>query len=172
MNGKIANDSLHAGTTLFQRARRDEATQRGTSMLELAFLIPVILLLAIGAVDFGRAYYLGIEVAGAARAGAQYGAQNQGTSADTTGMVAAAKASAADVTTWTSGFPTASWGCMCSDGTSQSASCTSSPSCGSGLQVVNYVTVNTKASYVPLIPWPGVPNPVTLSNSVTYQSGQ
>lgn len=172
MSRKIANESRCVGTTLFHRARRTGTTQRGANMLEFAFIVPVILLLAIGAVDFGRAYYLGIEVAGAARAGAQYGAQNQGTGADTTGMIAAAKASAADVTTWTSGFPTASWGCMCSDGTSQNASCTSTPSCGSGLQVVNYVTVNTKASYVPLIPWPGVPNPITMSNSVTYQSGQ
>ena len=152
-----------------RRRRSQSSRQRGASLLELAVVLPILLLLSIGAVDFARAYYLGIEVASAARAGAQYGAQNAGTTTDIAGMEAAATADASNVTGLT---PSASWGCMCSDGSGQSASCGSPPSCGSGTQQVNYVTVNTQATYTPLIHWPGIPSTITLSNSVTYQAGQ
>lgn len=162
--------NLKRETKSFIRDGSDRSRQRGASLLEVAFVLPVLLLLSIGAVDFARAYYLGIEVASAARAGAQYGAQNPGTYSDTAGMISAAKADAADVATWSS--VTAVWGCMCSDGTGQSASCSSAPSCGSGTQQVNYVTVSAQATYTPLIPWPAIPSTITLSNTVTYQAGQ
>ena len=67
------------------------SSEAGNSLVETGFFLPLLLLLLMGVADFGRAYYLAIEVAGAAHAGAVYGAQNI---TDTTGMQNAAKLNA------------------------------------------------------------------------------
>jgi Flp pilus assembly protein TadG len=67
--------------------RRGDA---GAAMSELVIIAPLLLLLLLGLVEAGRAGNLALTVAGAARAGVQYGAQNHTTAADTTGMQTAA----------------------------------------------------------------------------------
>ena len=145
---------------LISRLKKDD----GGSLVELALTLPLLLLLLFGAVDFGRAYYLAMEIAGAAHAGAEYGAQNP---TDTTGMQAAARADAPDVPGLT--VTTPSYGCECSDGTLFSASCTTTPSCTTN--VVYRVTVPVSVTYKPLIPWPMIPSSMTISNSATMRSG-
>lgn len=129
--------------------------QEGASLIETALLVPVFLLILIGSIDLGRTCYAAIEVASAAQAGALYGAQN---ATDTTGMVAAAKLDAGDLTSM---VPTATYGCECSDGSSASVSCTSAPNCL--FNVVNYVNVNTVLNYTTMLSYPGVPHTLTLS---------
>ncbi len=49
-------------------------------------------------------------------------------------------------------------GCECSDGTGWVTPCAAPPSCGGAggpSYLVNYVQVNTNATYAPMIPWPG-----------------
>ena len=135
----------------------------GSSLVEMAVILPVLLLILFGAVDFGRAYYLTIELAGASRAGAIYGSQYP---TDTSGVTNAAKLNAPDVPGIGS---SSSWGCECSDGTGKVTSCSTTPSCSAN--VVYYVTVKATASYSPLFPWPGVPSPIALSDSSTMRSG-
>jgi Flp pilus assembly protein TadG len=119
-------------------------SEAGSSLVEVAVFLPVLLLLLIGVVLFGRAYYLANEVAGAAHAGAAYGAQNP---TDTTGMQNAAKLAAPDV----SGLSVTSLrGCECWDGTHSSASCTTTPTCS--VNVVYYATVTATATYKPIVP--------------------
>ena len=156
--------------------------ERGVSTVEMALMLPFLLLLLIGVVDFAQLFRLAIEVSSAARAGAQYGYQNSATQTDTAGMIAAAEDEAADVTTW--GANAASYGCMCSDGTEQSqvssstsgstSQCATPPnSCTSkGAQLVNYVQVQTQATYAPLFPWPGVPSSITLNGNAVYWAPQ
>ena len=136
----------------------------GGSLVELSLTLPLFFLLLFGAVDFGRAYYLAMEIAGAAHAGAEYGAQNP---TDTAGMQAAATADAPDVPGLTVTMP--SYGCECSDGTSFSANCTTTPMCTTN--VVYRVTVSVSATYKPIIPWPEIPSSMILSNSATMRSG-
>ncbi|MCL5110500.1 MAG: pilus assembly protein [Chloroflexi bacterium] len=45
---------------------------RGQSIVELALLLPVLLMLVLGALDLGRAFYYAAAVANATRVGAQY----------------------------------------------------------------------------------------------------
>jgi Flp pilus assembly protein TadG len=161
-------------------ARRNPA--RGVSTLEVTLMLPFLLLLLIGVVDFGQLFHLAIEVSNAARAGAQYGYQNPATQADTAGMVSAAEDDASDVSTW--GANIASYGCMCSDGTGQSqigssnssstTLCATPPSsCTSkGTQLINYVQVQTQATYTPFFPWPGVPSSITLNGQAMYWAAQ
>ncbi len=55
-----------------QLDKRD--TQEGQSILELALLLPLLLLIVAGALDLGRAFHVYITVTNAAREGARYGA--------------------------------------------------------------------------------------------------
>ncbi len=52
-----------------QRTKRKSGflqAEQGASLVELALVLPILFLILMGAVDFGRAYYLAMEVAGAA----------------------------------------------------------------------------------------------------------
>jgi Flp pilus assembly protein TadG len=138
--------------------------ERGASLVELAVILPLFLLLLAGAMDFGRAYFLAVEIAGAARAGAEYGAQNP---SDTAGITKAVQVDAPDVAGLSVGTPT--YGCECSDGTLFSGSCTAKPSCT--YNVVYRVTVTVSATYKPIFPWPKIPSSMALSSTATMRSG-
>jgi Flp pilus assembly protein TadG len=129
--------------------------EEGSSVLELALLMPMLMLLFVGAVDFGQAYFVGIEVSSAAAAGTSYGVMNP---TDTAGMSSAANLDAADVPSMNA---TSTWGCECSDGTGISVSCTSSPSCVTN--VVDYVDVSTTVTYKPMLIWPAFPSSFTIA---------
>lgn len=139
--------------------------QSGASLVEMALVSPLFLLLTFGAVDFGRAFYLAIEVAGGARAGASYGSQNPN---DTTGMQTSAQNAAPDVPNLSVATPT--YGCECADGSNYSASCSVTPSCTGGLNYVYRVNVTVTGTYTPLVRWPGVPSSMTLSSSASMRS--
>jgi len=142
---------------------RDE---QGASLVELALLLPLFVLLMFGAVDFGRALYLSIEVSGAAHAAAMYGSQNP---TDTTGMQSAAQYDAPNVPNLSVGTPT--YGCECADGSSYSVSCATSPtSCPNNLNVVYRVNVTVTATYSPLFPWPKIPSSMSFSSSASMRS--
>jgi len=129
-------------------------------LLEVALLLPILLMLLLGVIDLGRAFYLGIEVSNAAYAGALYGVNNSG---DTAGMQNVATTDAANVSGMTA---TATAGCECSDGTNSSSPCPSTPpSCT--VNVVNFVQVTTQATYTTWLPnYLGIPcttaSPCTL----------
>jgi len=141
--------------------------ERGASLVELSLMLPFLLVLLIGVIDFGRAYYDAIELENAARAGAQYGIINP---TDTAGMVSAAKSDAStDISTVAA---TATYGCMCSDGTGISVSCSSTPSCSSSTREVNYVTVNTSYTYSTFLHWPWIPSSFALTGNATFSAGE
>lgn len=50
--------------------------QRGQSLVELALLVPVLILILIGIIDFGRVFNAYITITNAAREGARYGAMH------------------------------------------------------------------------------------------------
>jgi Flp pilus assembly protein TadG len=138
---------------------RDE---RGGSLIELAFVLPLFPLLLFGAIDFGRAFYLSVEITGAAQAAATYGARNP---TDTTGMQNAAIADAPNVPNLSVGTPT--YGTECFDGTSYTANTKTMPGCSDHVYRVNVTVTGT---YSPLIPWPGVPSAMSLSSSASMRS--
>jgi Flp pilus assembly protein TadG len=142
------------------------SSEYGSSLVELAFTLPLLMLLLMGAVDFGRAFYMAVEVVGAAHAGAEYGAQNP---TDTAGMKTAAQDDAPNVSSLS--VPTPTYGCECSDGTQYSASCASQPTTCTN-NVVYLVKVTASATYAPIVPWPGVPPSLTLTKTAEMRSGK
>lgn len=166
-NMNFRSKPMNAINKARDRSCSSRNSQRGASIVEVALMTPFLLLLLIGVIDFGRAFYDSIELENAARAGAQYGAINP---TDTAGMVTAAKNDAnIDIPSIAA---TATYGCMCSDGTSSSASCASTPSCSSSTRQVNYVTVNTTYTYTTFLPWPGVPSSFALTGNATLSPGE
>jgi Flp pilus assembly protein TadG len=137
--------------------RRFWKEEKGTSFIETAILIPALLLLCCGSIDFTRIVYAGIEVTSAARAGVQYGALTPGNSGNTTGMTQAALADASDL--GSSVTATAANFCLCSGST---ASCTSTCS---GAAPDGYVSVTANYTFTSLLRYPGLPQSVTLSRT-------
>lgn len=144
-------------------------SDRGASLVELAIVLPVLGLLLLGVIDFGQAYYLGVEVQNAAEVGALYGTQNL---TDITGMQSAATTDAPNVPGISA---TATNGCECSDGSASVQSppphtnvCPVPPTCTGTLSLVNYVQVNTTATYTTMLhSWiiPGIPASIALKGS-------
>jgi Flp pilus assembly protein TadG len=140
---------------------------RGQSMLELAMALPFLLILFLVAADFGRVFYLGIEVGNAARAGAQYASQSVATAVDTPGIKNAAALDAANL----SNLSVSSSNCTCvspiPSGQTACASsyCTNSPN-------ANYVEVDAFATFKTLVKYPGVPSSVTVPGRAIVQVQQ
>jgi Flp pilus assembly protein TadG len=134
---------------------RDRAFAKGQAMAEMAAVVPVLLLLLLAAIDFGRLYYTNIEVVDAARAGAQYGSQSVISAADASGMKAAAARDASDLT----GMQATASQCTCMTGSSVKACptdyCTSNPS-------ATFVEVDTSATFKTIVSYPGIPHSLTL----------
>jgi Flp pilus assembly protein TadG len=146
-------------------ARLLRRSEHGASAVEFAILAPFMIYLAIGLVDIGRYMYYSILAANAARAGAQYGAQDLAHVEQTSNIQAAATADGGANLPWTFSPPPA---CKISVNGGTMTACPSggsSPSSGT----VYYVQVNVGASFNTLVPYPGIPNPVSVSGSSTMR---
>ena len=63
------------------KSRRGRSAHSGQASVELALSLPLLLMMFLVVVETGRAFYIAISVANAARAGVQYGSQNLSTAA-------------------------------------------------------------------------------------------
>jgi len=155
--------------TSLEQVRNFFRREAGASLAELALITPMFFLMLTGAVDFARAYYVSIEVSGAAQAGAAFGASHH---TDTTGITAAAQGGASDINTSKLSV-TPSWGCECSNasvGSSNSSlSCASPPTCSSST-LVYWEKVTASTTYTPVFPWPGVPSSMAFTQTAVMRS--
>jgi Flp pilus assembly protein TadG len=154
---------LNGGTRKKSSIRHSES---GQTLLEIALLLPMLVLLALGVVEFGRYGYLGILVANAARAGTAYGTQTLPQSVDTTGISGAAKNDfksngqlPANLTV------TSSVVCGCDNaGTIAPATCTGigAGTCASGHWVV-VLSVTASGTFSSLFNYPLIPSSLAVS---------
>src|SRR6201981_3002320 len=77
--------SLRAGSAKGGRV------ESGQALVEMALIVPIVLILVLGIIEIGRYAYIAILVGNAARAGAAFGAQSKQQSNDSTGMQNAAQ---------------------------------------------------------------------------------
>ncbi len=137
--------------------------RKGGAAVELAVVFPMIVLLVIGAVDYGRVFYTAVTVANAARAGAEYGASSPPTSAsDLVGMRTYAQADGNNAGTLT--LASARY-CECSG--VANASCTA---CTGGVAPEVFVEVTAAKTVNMLLPYPGLPSSFTLTRKATIRS--
>lgn len=113
-------------------------TRRGQALAELAIVLPVLIILVMGAADFGRVYYHFMAVESAAAAGAQYGCVSASKAADTNGISQAAMRQVQDITN-------------------------RSQVVVSSAVTNNILTVNVQARFVTLFHWPIMPTNTVVS---------
>ena len=66
--------------------KRRDRRESGMSFVEMALVLPLLLLIGVAVADFGRAFYWGITLSQAARAGTAYGAQSNAKAGDSAGI--------------------------------------------------------------------------------------
>ena len=132
-----------------RRLRAPVRSERGSAIAEMAVIAPLLLLLLIGVVEVGRYAHYSILVAGAARAGVQYGSQNLVTAADLAGMQTAALNDGQNDVSLRS---TASQFCKCADGTASTCLPTD---CSASHRLV-YVQVDAFGTFQSLLHYPGI----------------
>jgi Flp pilus assembly protein TadG len=139
--------------------------ERGAAMAELAIIAPLLMLLLLGMVEAGRSSELALAVAGAARAGVQYGSRNTTTAADTAGMQTAATndANVAGVTAVASSY------CQCEDLTA--STCGQSGACSSNHQntYVKVIVTGTEASVINYAPLPAALRNFTVTTTAVMR---
>jgi len=160
-------------------SRRKDRRQSGQALVELAFVLPVLLLLALGVIEIGRYAYISILVGNAAHAGAMYGSLGTSQANDPTGIQNAALydfAGATSGTTNTNGQVagnlnvTSAQSCGCDAGGSVTAAVcdkTANPTagtCATGHWVVA-ISVTATGTFSSLFNYPGIPSPITVSRT-------
>jgi Flp pilus assembly protein TadG len=138
------------------------ASRNGQTVLELALLLPLLLLLLVGVVEIGRYAYFDILISNAARAGAQYGAQSLIQAADVNGIRSAAQNDGLNSMTIT-----AVQQCGCVAG--GLGGCPSGAVCP---QPLIYVQVTASNTFNSLFSYPGLPRSMNLSSTVTMRVSQ
>ena len=152
-------------------------TDAGGALVELALVLPVLILVFVGTVDFGRVFYASQSLTNAARAGAQYGAASPALSGDFAGMEARAVAA-----TNTPGVTAAATRlCQCASNagvfspTAPAANtCTGvvTTSCPGGGHLVVTVTVSTTRTFTTVMAGglPSFMQSMTLTRSATQRA--
>lgn len=134
----------------------------GAAAIEMAFILPIAILLFIATVDYGVAIYRQMEVRQAAQVGAEYAVlhgfnANAISQAVTGATVFGVSASPAPATycgcATSAGVTTATCGTTCSDGTSAGT----------------YAKVSSQGQYSTVLPYPYVQRSFTLTGQATVR---
>jgi Flp pilus assembly protein TadG len=133
--------------------------QRGQALLELALLLPLLLLLTIGIIEIGRLAYYSIEVSNAARSGAQYGTQSLAAAANNANITTAAQNDVPDIGNSMTVSSTQTCGCA--------ADTLGACPVGGGACTypMVYLRVTTQYTLNSLFNYPGIPNSFTVTGN-------
>jgi Flp pilus assembly protein TadG len=151
--------------------------QSGQALIELAISLPLLLLLLLGAAEFGRMAYMAIEVSDAAKAAVQYGAQDATTMIDTSGIQLAAQQNAPYVANYCTSFsatvsPDPKNFCTCMTNGTPNPTTPSAAACTAACAgyVVHVLQVTTTASCNPIFHATGFSSAnITLNGSAVQE---
>ncbi len=135
---------------------------RGGAMVEFALVAPLLLLMCMGATDFGRMFFNSVTAANAAGTGAFFGALDTIQAGDFGEMQRLASEDAGDLTGVT---PTADQYCVCPNSTT-AIPCkdieTVTPCAGYGVPRA-YVRVRVRQNFTTLGRYPGIPDSTVIN---------
>lgn len=172
-----------------RRLRAFSRSDSGQSILEVAIVAPVLVLLLAGTYDVGRYMYDGIEIANAARAGVQYGAQNLVAANQYGGIIAAVTSDAPEMKLQTTAPsdvssgpqaipstdpPTSFLVCACDSTPATLGPCTggSAVTCGANDRVDTFVQVVVSHTFTPTFSLPGLPSSLTITRTAIQELNQ
>ncbi len=124
-------------------------SEQGTAIVECTLLAPIIVMLILGVIDFGRVFYEAISLANAVRAGVHYGARSPAIS-----LTAVEQATYGDLQNIANVTVTAA----CEQPVGASLDCSSAAPNQS-----LYLRVTAQKTFETLFPYPGIPSSVNLS---------
>jgi len=127
---------------------------RGQSLVELSLILPVLLILALGVVDYGRVYFEYVSITNAARTGAAYASTDADTAADLTGIRAAALDDLGSLP----------------NGSGDSAEVTATT--GADANGDAYTSVTVRKEFDTLLPWPLLPSGFDIERTVQMRVGE
>ena len=141
--------------TTHSRNRKTSIPRRGVAALEFAICLPVLVLLMLGCLDFGRFAYALIAITNAAEEGATYWSLNPTESQATVEQFAVDEVQAALNPDLTVAEVTAT---------------KDDPEVGD--RVDRRITVQVSYVFNAIVPWPGLPTTVTLNRTVVMPQTQ
>lgn len=134
--------------------------RRGATTVELAIATPLLMLMMVGAADFARIFYHSITLANASGTGAFYGSQGHVQAASFNKISTVARDDARNLENVSA---RAELVCDCPDSTPGSfVDCTDAV-CNSYGYPRAYSKTTVQQEFSPMIPWPGIPNPVVIT---------
>jgi Flp pilus assembly protein TadG len=134
----------------------------GSAVVEMAIIVPVLVLLAIGVAEFGRVYFTSITVANASTAGSQYASLNSGI--NDAAIIQAARDDAGDPSLTVSPINRV---CRC-PGSEAAVACTNS--CGGGYGPPQYfVEVTASKNVALLFRYPGLPTTIAVARMSAFR---
>lgn len=123
-------------------------SSRGQSIIEFAIVLPVLLLLVMGVIDFGRVYFAYVSVTNGARNGAEHASHGVGAVADTDAIREAVLADTSDL--------------LNTSETNPQVTVTTGTDAYGGV----YADVTVNYTYGTIFPWPGLPDSINLARTV------
>ncbi len=132
--------------------RKERQRRRGVTAVEFAIILPVLVTLVLGCIDFGRMAHSYIAVTNAARAGAGYGSTHTWTSATLGTWKANVRQAVVDEMNQLNGF----------DATKLSVTTTATTETGGQWRV----QVDVSYPFQTVVNWPYVPSSLTLRRVV------
>jgi len=160
--------------------RRQRSRVSGQALIEFAIVLPFLLIMALGVIEFGRYAYIGILVGNAARAGTAYGAQSLPLSSDTAGITAAAQADYQNNGQNPALLQTSNQSTTCgcySGGAVVTAICDTQTNptagtCTGGAHWVVTLSVTATGQFPSLFNYPGIPTPITITRASSMRVAQ
>lgn len=151
------------------RLRRLLAARRGSIAVEAAFIVPVVVLMMIGVINYGGAMMARTELFNAVHAGLQYALIAP---TNTSGMQTAVTNASSKEFGAGSITVTAAISCVCSGGGGTIASSCSTAACptASGGDGYQLATITATQTYNYLVKFPGFPTSVTFSETASIRN--
>jgi Flp pilus assembly protein TadG len=162
---------------------RQTESQRGSVLMEMAVLLPVVLLLLLGSVDFARGWVHANAAANAAHAGAQFGAQSKSHAKNAAAIEAVVmrdleassmlkaitNADGTVVNTGQFSVETENY-CICDNGTE--VDCDVKGSCGAGATNSSqiHIRVRVNSTFETLFDYPGIPAQIRIDRQASLRA--
>jgi Flp pilus assembly protein TadG len=138
--------------------------EAGSVLVEVAIMLPFLILLVLGAVDFSRVFFAAIELNNAVRAGAEYGARTTATATNTANIQSTVTGDAANL----SGVVATSTSYCTCPGSSATVGCATT--CAGYGKPKLYVSVTGTYTWDSLVNWPGLEETVALTRTVIMRA--
>ncbi|GAM58312.1 hypothetical protein JCM19231_3162 [Vibrio ishigakensis] len=144
-----------------------KTNQTGFAAVETVIVTPILILLFVIIVDFGRVMYYSISTASAARNAAAMGSRGATYATDTTLLTNLAQEDDFITDADSPISVTANSVCVCASPDNSNYDCALKSSCSDGFEM--YVDVTVTRQFSTIIDYPTIPSPLTLSETATLR---